>query len=104
MQFRTNQEVEAKKQEKTNSAILLRDGTVPELPMKPELLKRKEYNCRNCYLNVLAKRHKVKISTDRSFPENPMQYRPNQEVEAERQKPFKDQSWLHIFKTYAFYK
>ena len=46
MQFRTNQEVEAKKQEKTNSAILPRDGTVPELPMKPEPLKRKEYNCR----------------------------------------------------------
>ena len=86
MQFRTNQEVEAKKQEKTNST----NSTVPEFPMKPEPVKRKEY-CRNCYLNVLAKRHKVKISTDRSFPENPMQFRPNQEVEAEKQKHFKDQ-------------
>ena len=27
--------------------------------MKPEPVKRKEYNCRNCYLNDLAKRHKV---------------------------------------------
>ena len=91
MQFQPNQEVEAKKQEKTNSSILPRDGTVPEFPMKPEPVKRKEYNCRNCYLNDLAKRHKVKISTDRSFPENPMQFRPNQEVEAEKQKHFKDQ-------------
>ena len=84
MQFRPNQEVEAKQQEKTNSAILPTDETVPEFPTKPEPVKRKEY-CRNCYLNVLAKRHKVKISTDRSFPENPMQFRPNQEVEAEKQ-------------------
>ena len=63
MQFRPNQEVEAKKQEKTNSAILPRDGTVHEFPTKPEPVKRKEY-CRNCYLNVLAKRRKVKISTN----------------------------------------
>ena len=84
MQFRPNQEVEAKQQEKTNSAILPTDETVPEFPTKPEPVKRKEY-CRNCYLNVLSKRHKVKISTDRSFPENPMQFRPNQEVEAEKQ-------------------
>ena len=84
MQFRPNQEVEAKQQEKTNSEILPTDETVPEFPTKPEPVKRKEY-CRNCYLNVLAKRHKVKISTDRSFPENPMQFRPNQEVEAEKQ-------------------
>ena len=54
MQFRPNQEVEAKQQEKTNSAILPIDETVPELPTKPESVKRKEY-CRNCYLNVLAK-------------------------------------------------
>ena len=77
MQFRPNQEVEPKKQEKTNSAILPRDGTVPEFPTKPEPVKRKEY-CHNCYLNVLAKRHNVEIST-------------NQEVEAEKQKHFKDQ-------------
>ena len=67
-----------------------RDETVPEFSTKPESVKRKEC-CRNCYLNVLAKRHKVKISTDRSFPENRMQFRPNQEVEAEKQKHFKDQ-------------
>ena len=77
MQFRPNQEVEAKKQEKSNSVILPRDGTVPEFPTKPEPVKRKEY-CRNCYLNVLEKRRKVKIST-------------NQEVEAEKQKHFKGQ-------------
>jgi hypothetical protein len=76
MQFRPNQEVEAKQQEKTNSAIFPRDETVLEFPTKPESVKRKEY-CRNCYLNVLAK-SKVKIST-------------NQEVEAEKQKHFKDQ-------------
>ena len=78
MQFQPNQEVEAKKQEKTNSAILSRDGTVPEFPSKPESsVKRKEY-CRNCYLIVLEKRRKVKVST-------------NQKVEAEKQKHFTDQ-------------
>ena len=74
MQFRPNQEVEAKQQEKTNSAILPIDETVPELPTKPESVKRKEY-CRNCYLNV---KEKLVQTT-------------NQDVEAEKQKHFKDQ-------------
>ena len=53
MQFQPNQEVEAKKQEKTNSAILPRGGTAFTLPdenliksVKPESVKNLEL-CRN---------------------------------------------------------
>ena len=33
----------------------------------------------------------VMMVSNKCFPENPMQFRPNQEVEAEKQKHFKDQ-------------